>query len=298
MRELDAALAAAGPDELPGAARVPGAGADERGDRGAVGRSPRRGTAAPRGRARPYAPDLTAVHRGRLPRAPRHRGAAHGAAAAARARAERAGARDRRGARLDEPVDDHRRVRDGRHGARADGALRRGRAPSRPRGGGAARRQPTRGPRCCCTTHAACCASAKAASRRPSTSLRARSAWKDCSPAARPAGRRAQPGAPGARADGRHGPVREALAGSSPDERDRAGMRIALGGAGARGGRPRTGGRGAGAGDRRLVAGAVRALGARRGAAARRDRARPSRRPARGGGVARGGARARRARRR
>ena len=121
------------------AARLLGTRAHEPRHRGAVGRPSRRRTAAPRGRAQPHAPDLAAVHRGRLPRAPRDRGAAHRAAAAARARAERAGARDRRGARLDQPVDDDRRVRDGRHGARADGALRRSRAPSRSRGGVAAR---------------------------------------------------------------------------------------------------------------------------------------------------------------
>ena len=82
-----------------------------------------------------HAPDLTALHRDRLPGAPRDRGAAQRAAAAARARAERAGDRDCRGAWLDQPVDDDRRVRDGRHGARADGALRGGGAPSRARGG-------------------------------------------------------------------------------------------------------------------------------------------------------------------
>ena len=87
-----------------------------------AGRSQRR-TAAPRGRPRPHAPDLTPFHRGRLPRAPRDRGAADRAAAAARARAERARNRDCRGAWLDGPIDDDRCVRDGRHGARADGSL-------------------------------------------------------------------------------------------------------------------------------------------------------------------------------
>ena len=53
--------------------------------------------------------------------------------------AERAGDRDCGGAWLGEPVDDDRRVRDGRHGARADGTLRGGGAPSRARGGVAAR---------------------------------------------------------------------------------------------------------------------------------------------------------------
>ena len=91
--------------------------------------------------------------------------------------------------------------------------------------------------------------------------------------------------------------ARAALAGLSPEQRNRAGMRIALARSGARTGQPGTGGRGAGAGDRRLCAGAVRALGARRGTAARRHGSRSPRRPARGGGVARGGSRARRARR-
>ena len=80
-------------------------------------------------------------------------------------------------------------------------------------------------------------------------------------------------------------------------QRNRAGMRIALAALELAAGRPGTGGRGAGAGDRRFGAGAVRAVGARRGAAARRDGSRSSRRPARGRGVARSGARARRARR-
>ena len=94
------------------------------------------------------------------------------------------------------------------------------------------------------------------------------------------------------------GPVRDALDGSSPEQRHRAGMRHRARSAGACTGRPGTGGRGAGAGDRRFGAGAVRTLGARRGTAARRDGSRSSRRPGRGGSVARGGARARRARRR
>ena len=59
----------------------------------------------------------------------------HRAAAPACARAERARDRDCRGARLDDPVDGDRRLCDGRHGAGADGPLRRCRAPPRSRGG-------------------------------------------------------------------------------------------------------------------------------------------------------------------
>ena len=131
-----------------GAARLLGTRAPEPGDRRTVGRaSPGRAT-APRGRPRPHAPDLTALHRGRLPRASRDHGAAHRAAAAARARAERARDRDCRGTWLDGRVDDDRRVRDGRHGARADGSRGGRRAPSRSRGRVAARgsRPGDRGP--------------------------------------------------------------------------------------------------------------------------------------------------------
>ena len=113
-----------------GAARLPGTRAHQPRHCGAVGRPSRRRPAAPRGRPKPHAPDPTAVPRGRLPRASRDCGAAYRPAAAARARTERAGDRDRRGAWLDAPVADDWRVRDGRHGARADGSLRRSRAPS------------------------------------------------------------------------------------------------------------------------------------------------------------------------
>ena len=92
---------------------------------GALGRPLRSGTTAPRGRARSHAPDLATFHRGRVSRAPGNRRSAHRAAASPCARPERAGTRDCRGAWLGRPVDDDRRVRDGRHGARADGAFRR-----------------------------------------------------------------------------------------------------------------------------------------------------------------------------
>ena len=90
-----------GDERAAGAARLPGVRAHQSRHRGAVGGPSRRRPAAPRGRPQPHAPDPAAVPRGGLPRASRDRGPAHRPAAAARARAERAGARDRRGARLD-----------------------------------------------------------------------------------------------------------------------------------------------------------------------------------------------------
>ena len=86
MSGLEAALGATTEAQRAArAARVLGTHAHEPRHRGAVGWSSRRRTGAPRGRPQPHAPDLAAVHRGRLPRAPRTRGAADRAAAAARA---------------------------------------------------------------------------------------------------------------------------------------------------------------------------------------------------------------------
>ena len=100
--------------------------------------------------------------------------------------------------------------------------------------------------------------------------------------------RRARPCSPGPGAHGRPGccaaRARWFEPGTTQPRRDAHHAR----GTGARTGRPRPCGRGTGAGDRRLSAGAVRARGARRGAAARRHGARSPRRPARDGGIARG----------
>ena len=204
-RGLEAALGAAAEIErAAGAARLPGTRAHQPRHRGAVGRPSRRRPAAPRGRPQPHAPDLTAVPRGRLPRASRDRGAAHRSAAAARAPAERAGARDRRGAWLDQPVDDDRRVRDGRHGARADGALRRSRAPSRSGGGDAppGSRPGDRGHAPPCPRHAAL---RRGPVRRSPGGLRAGAGLAATArQRARVHRRRARPGSPGTGAHGRH----------------------------------------------------------------------------------------------
>ena len=257
-------------ERVAGAARLPGTRAHQSRHRRVVGRPSRRRPAAPRGRPQPHAPDPTAVPRAGLPRASRDRGAADRAAAAARARAERAGTGDCRGARLEQPVDDDRRVCDGRHGARADGALRRSRAPSRSGGGDApaGSRPRDRGRASPCPRHAAL---RRGPVRRSPGGLRARARLAAIArQRARVHRRRARPGSPGSGSDGRYrGCAARALRfehGSAQPCRDPRRAR----GTGARRGQPGPGRRGAGAGDRRFCAGAVRAVGARRGAAARR----------------------------
>ena len=147
------------------------------------------------------------------------------------------------------------------------------------------------------TTPAACSASARAASTRRWRSSPARRAWNGCWPASTCSRSMCAAGLSrcgcGWATRSRRGMVGRLEPGTTQPRRDADRAR----GSGAREGQPGTGGRGAGAGDRRLCAGAVRALGARRGTAARRHGPRSARRPARGGGVARGGSRARRARR-
>ncbi len=88
-----------------------------------------------------------------------------------------------------------------------------------------------------------------------------------------------------------------ALAGLSPEQGARAGMRIALAALELEHDDPEQAVEALAPVIERIRAGALRALGARRGTAARRHGPRSPRRPARGGGVARGSSRARRARR-
>ena len=103
-----------------------------------------------------------------------------------------------------QPVDDDRRVRDGRHGARADGALRRSRAPSRSGGGDAppGSRPGDRGHAPPCPRHAAL---RRGPVRRSPGGVRARAGLgATARQRARVHRRRARPGSPGTGADGRH----------------------------------------------------------------------------------------------
>ena len=194
-------------------------------------------------------------------------------AAAARARAERAGARDRRGAWLEQPVADDRRVRDGRHGARADGALRGSRAPSRSSGANAppGGRPGDRGHAPPCPRHAAL----RRGPVRRSTGGPSRGAQGlqrllasehvfTVDARGRALQVRVRMGDTEA--------ARLALAALSPDRRNRASDPHRARGTGARRGQPRPGGRGAGARDRRFCASAVGAVGARRASAMLLDR--------------------------